>query len=470
MDNKRIQNYTDTLWNSSILEVLSEYIKVPNQSPLYDPEWETNGYTEQAVDIMTAWCKSHAPKGMQLEVMKSPGRTPLIYIEIPGQGDETVLLYGHMDKQPEMVGWHLELGPRKPVIQNDKLYGRGGADDGYAVFASLAAILALQEQNLPHARCVILIEASEESGSIDLPYYLEKLGDRIGNPRLVMCLDSGCGNYDQLWMTTSLRGNMVGTLRASVLKEGVHSGAASGIAADSFRVIRELLSRVEDEKTGKILLDALYSDIPADRMEEVKICAEVLGDQIYGEFPFQDGALPVTKDKIELLLNRTWRPALSITGAGGLPAIQNAGNVSRPETALKLSMRLPPVCDAGRAVQVMKAALEANPPYGAKVTYEPDPGAATGWNAPPTAPWLLEAVNQASDAFFGKQTACIGEGGSIPFIGMMGRRFPEAQFVITGVLGPASNAHGPNEFLHIPMAKRLTACMASILHAQFNMG
>lgn len=472
MDNKTTQQYVNNLWDNSIIPVLCDYIKIPNKSPLYDANWEENGYMDEAVTLITNWCQSHAPKGMQLEVLRVPGKTPLIYIDIPAFNTEkegnTVLFYGHLDKQPEMTGWNPDLGPWIPVIKNDKLYGRGGADDGYAAFSSLTAILALQEQNIPHARCVIIIEASEESGSIDLPFYLEKLGDRIGKPSLVIGLDSGAGNYEQMWMTTSLRGNMTGELSVSLLKEGVHSGAASGIAADSFRVIKQLLSRIEDENTGEILLKELHVAIPPERVEEAKKCAQTLKEQVYSELPFQLGTRPIASDLTELLLNRTWRPALSIVGSSGLPSIENSGNVSRPMTSLKLSMRIPPECDPLVAEKAMKEVLEKDPPYNAKVSYSPDRSAATGWNAPVTAPWLENICQEASEAFYGKPAMCAGEGGTIPFMSMIGKQFPESQFVITGVLGPASNAHGPNEFLHIPMVKKLTACIAMILAKQFD--
>jgi acetylornithine deacetylase/succinyl-diaminopimelate desuccinylase-like protein len=467
VNNQVIKSFVESMWDNSIISTLSHYISIPNKSPAYDPHWEKQGYMDEAVAIMAAWCQANAPVGMHLEVLRVPGRTPLIYIEVPGQSDETILFYGHCDKQPEMTGWHPELGPWKPVIQGDKLYGRGGADDGYAIFSSVTAILALQAQNIPHARCVILIEASEESGSVDLPFYLEMLNDRIGKPSLLICLDSGAGNYEQMWMTTSLRGNFVGELQVSLLKEGVHSGVGSGVVADSFRVARELLSRIEDEKTGEILLKELHVDIPPARIKEARQCAEALGEQIYAELPFQEGVRPVLEDTTELLLNRTWRPALSITGAGGLPPLENAGNVSRPTTSLKLSMRLAPTCDFTVAQDAIKKALETNPPYHAKVQFHSDRTMGKGWNAPATAPWLEAACQEASQAFYGKPSVCHGEGGTIPFINMVGEKFPESQFVITGVLGPASNAHGPNEFLHIPMAKKLTACMAMIVARQY---
>lgn len=466
MNIKAIKEFVDTTWDDTIVPSLVDYIKIPNKSPDFDKDWQQHGYMEQAVTLIANWCQQHAATGMQLEVLRLEGRTPLIYIDIPGEKEETVLLYGHLDKQPEMHGWDDDLGPWKPVIKGDKLYGRGGADDGYAAFASLTAINALQQQGIAHARCVIIIEACEESGSYDLPHYIDVLQDRIGEPSLVICLDSGCGNYDQLWMTTSLRGNVVGELSVEVIREGVHSGNASGIVADSFRVTRQLLSRIEDEASGEVTLPELHCEIPEKRREQAADCANVLGNEVFSEFPFHSGVQPVTNDLSELILNRTWRPALSITGADGLPSNENAGNVSRPKTSLKLSMRIPPTCDAQVAHHAIKAALEANPPYNAKVSYKGDDGA-VGWNAPALSDWLLTAADAASQAFFGKDAVYMGEGGTIPFMGMLGEKFPKAQFLITGVLGPQSNAHGPNEFLHIPMGKKLTACVAHIIAAHY---
>jgi acetylornithine deacetylase/succinyl-diaminopimelate desuccinylase-like protein len=462
MDHAAVQKFVDEVWMDSIVPELVEYIKIPAKSPHFDPDWEKNGYIETAVQQIFSWCQGQPVKGMQSEIVRLPGRTPLIFLDIPGEGDDTILMYGHLDKQPEMTGWADGLGPWIPVIKDGKLYGRGGADDGYAAFASLTAVMALQRENLPHARCVVIIEACEESGSFDLPFYIDHLRDRIGTPSLVVCLDSGAGNYDQLWLTVSLRGMAAGTLRADVLAEGVHSGYASGVVPSSFRVLRQLLSRLEDEKTGKILPAYLHADIPGQRMQQNQLMAEALGDGVFQAYPFCEGVQPQAKNNLERLLNRTWRPALSVTGAEGMPALASAGNVLRPYTSLKLSMRLPPTVDGEEATQNMKATLEADPPENAKVSFVPD-HAASGWNAPDIAPWLHTSLEKASQAAYGQGVMYMGEGGTIPFMAMLGEFFPEAQFMITGVLGPNSNAHGPNEFIHIPFARKLTACVAQVV-------
>ncbi len=462
MDIEKLKTYCDSNWDSSAIPELIDYIRIPNKSPMFSPNWQTDGYMDKAVAQFENWCCSQDIIGMSVEVIRLENRTPLIFIEIPGDSDDTVLLYGHLDKQPEMVGWNDGLGPWEPVLRGDKLYGRGGADDGYATFATLIAISALQEQKILHARCVIIIEACEESGSYDLPFYIDKLSERIGNPELVICLDSGCGNYDQLWNTTSLRGLIGGELNIEVLTEGVHSGDASGIVPSSFRILRQLLNRIDDADNGKIFADVFHADIPESRIKQANIAADVLGDNCFNKFPFSEETQPVTDDPVEMILNMTWRPSLSITGAGGLPSIADAGNVLRAKTAVKISLRLPPTIDASIASQALKNILESDPPYGAKISFNPD-WSATGWHAPDMETWLEDAIDQSSKHFFGQPSVHMGEGGSIPFMGMLGEKFPNAQFLITGVLGPHSNAHGPNEFLHIPTAKKLTCCVAEVI-------
>ncbi len=462
LDITRARSWIDQVWADSIVPTLVEYVRIPNKSPAFDPDWAEHGYMDDAVNLAAAWAREHLPRGASLEVVRLPGRTPLVFLDVPGEGEGTVVLYGHLDKQPEMAGWAEDLGPWKPVLRDEKLYGRGGADDGYALFASLTAINALQRLEVPHARCVVLIECCEESGSFDLPPYIDHLAERIGRPDLVVCLDSGCGNYDQLWCTTSLRGMVGGELQIQVLEEGVHSGNASGIVASSFRVLRQLLDRVEDPQTGRILLDAFHDAIPPDRRVQAAAAAEILGAQVQSEFPWHGGMRPTTDDRTEMVLNRTWRPTLSITGVDGVPAVRDAGNVLRPHTNTKLSFRLPPTADPDGALAAVKAALEQDPPYGATVVFSGGE-AAPGWNAPTFAPWVEQTLDAASRAWFGPPAAYMGEGGTIPFMGMLGEKFPAAQFVITGVLGPKSNAHGPNEFLHLPSARRLTGSVAQIL-------
>lgn len=467
MDIARLKGFVDQIWGDEIVPTLVDYIKIPNKSPHFDPDWARHGYMDDAVALFERWArvKIASVPGAILEVVRLPERTPVIVIEIPGKGGESVLLYGHLDKQPEMVGWSDGLGPWKPALKGDKLYGRGGADDGYAMFGALSAILALRDQGGDHARCVILIEACEESSSYDLPFYVDHLSERIGSPSLVICLDSGCGNYDQLWMTTSLRGLANGSLSVRVLNEGVHSGDASGVVPSSFRILRQLLSRLEDEKTGAILPGELHVQIPPDRRTQAAAAAASLGKTVYAKFPFAAGTRPMADDLAELILNRTWRPQLAIVGIEGLPSLQNAGNVLLPYTTAKISLRLPPTLDGEKATALIARLFEDDPPAGAEVQFEAD-SAARGWNAPSLSPWLERSLARAGQAAFGTPPAYMGEGGTIPFMAMLGARFPNAQFVVTGVLGPQSNAHGPNEFLHVPTARRISMVIAQVLADQ----
>jgi acetylornithine deacetylase/succinyl-diaminopimelate desuccinylase-like protein len=474
MDIDRTTAFMARIWDEEIIPALTDYIRIPNKSPAFDGDWEKHGHMEKVVTMFADWARGKLKQlpGSSLDVVRLPGRTPLIFIEVPGAtgnpersggpSGATILMYGHLDKQPEMLGWDGDKGPWHPLLKDGKLYGRGGADDGYAMFASLAALLALQEQGVAHARAVIVIEACEESGSPDLPFYIEHLAPRIGTPDLVVCLDSGCGNYEQLWLTTSLRGNLLGNLTVRVLTEGVHSGAASGIVPSSFRVLRELLSRIEDETTGRMKLPELFVQIPQDRRSQAEATAQILGDGVWSGMPFAGRTRPMAQGNADLILEKTWRPQLAVTGMDGYPLPANAGNVLLPYSTLKLSLRLPPTLEAEKARDAMKSALEKDPPYDAEVTFDV-PRGDDGWNAPALAPWLEASLNKASLAAFGKPVAFHGEGGSIPFMAMLGRAFPETQFVVTGVLGPHSNAHGPNEFLHIAFAKGLSACIAQIL-------
>jgi len=464
MDNSKARDFVNRRWDESILPQLVEYVRIPNKSPMFDPDWEAHGHMEAAVQLMRHWAEQEARSlpGARVEVLRLPGRTPVLMVDVPGDVDDCVLMYGHLDKQPEFSGWSDGLEPWTPVLRDGKLYGRGGADDGYALFASLTAIRALREQGVPHARCVVLIEASEESGSPDLSHHIDALGDRLGRPTLVVCLDAECGNYEQLWCTTSLRGNLIGSLRVDVLAEGVHSGTASGVVPSSFRILRELLARVEDATSGAILIEELNTSIPADRLAQAKAAAAVLGESVYAKFPLMPGMRPVSNDPFELLLNNNWRPTLSVTGADGLPAFGSAGNVLRPQTTLKLSFRLPPTLPPAGAATAIQRTLERDPPYGARVSFKVE-SAMGGWNAPTFAPWLEQSMRDASQAFFGRDAMYMGTGGSIPFMGMLGERFPGTQFLVTGVLGPQSNAHGPNEFLHIECARRVTGCVSRVL-------
>ncbi|MCF2515762.1 M20/M25/M40 family metallo-hydrolase [Sphingomonas sp. G124] len=465
MDFDRLQAFIEQIWVTEVMPSLLSYIEIPCESPAFDCDWEGTGHIDRAVELMAGWARRSlcGTPGAVVDVLRIPRRTPVIFIDVPGDGRSPVLIYGHLDKQPPMDGWVNGRGAWTPVIEGDRLYGRGGADDGYSLFGAIAGLLALREQGLAHPPCRILIEACEESGSFDLPFYFEALAERIGEPGLIIALDASCGNYDQLWVTTSLRGQVAGTLTIRVLSEGMHSGEASGLVPSPFRIARGLLSRVEDPDSGEVVVPDFQVQIPADRRTQAKQSGDILGTAIFSQLPLHDGLQPVNSDPVELSLNRSWRPQLAITGMDGLPEVSQAAAVMHPDISLKLSLRLPPTLDPRSAAATLKALLEENPPYNAKVQFRVD-FVSPGWHAPALADWLQTALDEASERAFGRPSALMGGGGGIPFLSMLGERFPAAQFVATGVLGPQSNAHGPNEFLHLPTAERIVAAVACLLH------
>ncbi len=476
-ESSAIAAFAEQVWDEQIVPALTDDIAIPAKSPMFDADWAQHGHIERVVRNAASWVEGRRIAGLKLEVIRLEGRTPVIFFEVPATkagSTDTICLYGHLDKQPEFNGWRNDLGPWTPKYENGLLYGRGGADDGYAIYASITAIEALDRQGIPRPRCVGLIETCEESGSFDLPAYIDVLKPRLGNVALVVCLDSGAGNYDQLWLTTSLRGNVTGTLKVEILTEGVHSGDSSGLVPSSFRILRQVLDRLEDSKTGELLPGSFHCEIPADRLEQARATAAILGDEVWKRFPWACGAdggptLPTTTDPTQALLNRTWKPTLSVTGADGFPELRNAGNVLRPYTAFKLSLRLPPLVDGNRAAAELKTLLEDNAPYNARVTFHADGrvGAqgASGWNAPSLASWMEDALHAASRTHFGAPCGFIGQGGTIPLMGMLQQGFPQAQMMVCGALGPKSNAHGPNEFLHVPYGKKLTAAVAQVMAA-----
>ncbi|MBQ0933135.1 M20 family metallopeptidase [Ideonella alba] len=477
LDSAQLGEFVDVAWRERIVPQLVDYIAVPAKSPMFDADWSAHGLIDRVMRDAAAWVEGRKVPGLRLEVLRLEGRTPVIFFELDATkagSTQTVLMYGHLDKQPEFSGWRSDLGPWTPKIEDGKLFGRGGADDGYAIYASISAIEALKAQGVPHPRIVGLIETCEESGSYDLPAYLDVLKGRLGDVSLVVCLDSGAGNYDQLWLTSSLRGNITGTLKVEILTEGIHSGDASGLVPSTFRIMRMVLDRLEEAKSGQLLPGVFHCEIPAERIEQARATAAILGDEVWKRYPWACGAdggftLPTTTDPVEALLNRTWRPTLSITGVDGMPALANAGNVLRPYTAFKLSLRLPPLVPGHEAAVALKALLEDNAPYNAKVTFEPDGRmdnwGATGWNAPSLAPWLEQSMDRASRRHFGAPLGFIGQGGTIPLMNLLQQGFPAAQMMVCGVLGPKSNAHGPNEFLHIGYGTRLTAAVAEVIAA-----
>ena len=459
-----LTTFIEKTWEDSVLPALKEYVSIPAVSPGFDKNWTAAGFLMDALVLAENWCRHMALERTKIQIISKGQRTPVLLIEIDSTTPEhtdTTFLYGHLDKQPPARGWDSNKGPWQPVIENNRLYGRGSADDGYAVFTAITAIKALQVNHIPHGRCVILIETCEESGSVDLEFYLEHLEQQIGIPDLIVCLDSGCGDYDHMWVTTSLRGAVVGELEIKILTQGIHSGR-SGMVASSFRILRQVLDRIEDATTGELLVKELYGPIPEQRLEQIKKTAQILGTTLAASIPLVAGARPMSDNPVDLIINSTWKPMLSCTGAQGFPPLDNAGNVIRAYSKLLLSIRTPPTVDAGVAAERLKTILEKNPPYGARVTFTRLKHA-RGWDMPEMGAALEKKVITAARACFDAAPCYAGEGGSIPFMTLLADKFPHAKFLITGVLGPGSNAHGPNEFLHIPYVKKLTCAISCIL-------
>eukprot|EP01065_Artemidia_motanka_P051241 TRINITY_DN8975_c0_g1_i1.p1 TRINITY_DN8975_c0_g1~~TRINITY_DN8975_c0_g1_i1.p1 ORF type:complete len:528 (+),score=225.93 TRINITY_DN8975_c0_g1_i1:91-1584(+) len=460
-----MQKWIDEEWDRTCVPVLQEYITIPNQSPAYDPEERKNGLTEKAFKLLIDWAKAQELEGMTMQFHEAPGKTPLLTMVVEPRGEAqtkgTMLMYGHMDKQPPMTGWDEDLGPYKPVMRDGKLYGRGGADDGYAICACVTAVKATQRAGLPHGRIVILIEASEESGSHDLPFWIEKCRDLLGNIDLIVCTDSGAIEFDTVYMTQTLRGIVGGTLNVSLLKCGVHSGIQGGIVPDAFRVSRMLLERIEDTATGEIKLEALHSKEAPSKRRGFDYIDKLPGAPVSAPIPTQPG-VQVAGSESDMAFRNSWLPCLTVTGCD-LPKCEAGGNVLHPKSSLKLSIRIPPGLSPEAAVEAVRHELERDPPFGAKVDFKPDHVGA-GWAAPPLADWLRTTVEQGAQEAFGLESRVMGVGGSIPFMGMLGAMYPDAQFFVTGVLGPETNAHGPNEFLHVPYTKKFVGALTRVVN------
>ena len=446
------------------LDTLTTYAAVPCLSPMYDAHWVENGHIEHAINLLADWARARTIKDVDVTIYRLEGRTPILVVTVPATtpSDGTAVLYGHLDKQPPLGDWSEGLAPFTPVRRGNRVYARGIADDGYATFSALLAIEAMEANEIPHSRCVVLIEASEESGSPDLEAYLDHLKDHLGQVELMICLDSGALTYDRLWVTTSLRGILNVELTIKVLAQGQHSGSASGVVPSSFRILRQLLDRLEDASTGEILVAELNAKIPSEAVEAAAAVAEEFGDIIARELPTLEGVELMGVSPEERVLRRTWYPTLSIVGIGGMPEPEIAGNVLRPWTTALLSFRLPPGIDAEEARSAVIDALTSDVPSSAHVTLA-NWNIGSGWVAPPLASWLRASLDQASADAFDHAPGFSGEGGSIPFLASLGKRYPDVQFVATGVLGPQSNAHGIDEMLDLPMAVGVTNSVITVL-------
>ena len=468
-DPHRILDETVARWRPEILPLLTEFARIPDLSPAFESDWASLGHLDAAASLLAAWAAERPLPGATVEVVRIPGLTPTVLVDVPASHAEiegTVLLYGHYDKQPPFDGWSQGRAPFSPCLEGDRLYARGVADDGYAMPSALLALEALAAAGGRHGRCVVLIEGSEESGSPHLPEVLAHLADRIGTPELVVALDSGSPTYDRLWVTTSLRGAVVGTLTVTVLDHGVHSGSAGGVVPSSFRLARQLLDRLEDSTTGDLMLGALRIDPPRWAVGEAETLAAALADEgLDGtSFPVVPGLLLEGAGPVDRAVRNAWHGSVAVVGAAGFPPPETAGAVLRPSTSLKLVVRLPPTCDADRAAEAIGRVFADDPPSHAEVDWSTGQ-VAGGWSAPPFPPWLGAALDDASNACFGAPSGRFGEGGTIPFMGWLAERFPGAHILAVGVLGPGSNAHGPDESLHLPTAERVTAALGTVINA-----
>ena len=469
LDLEKLQGMITRTWVGDVIPSLSGLVAIPALSPSFDPSWAATGYLAAAVDHVAAWAKARDLE-VSCEVAELDGRSPLLLVDVPAtagaRADQgTVLIYGHLDKQPALGDWSAGLGPWQPVLRDGRLYGRGAADDGYAGYAAITALEAVRAADGEHARTVILLETGEESGSPDLPAYLERLSGHLGDVGLVICLDSGGGtDRDRLWLTSSLRGMVTATVTVRVLEAGVHSGIASGIAPDSFRIMRQLLDRLEDPMTGGIKLAEMNVPIPAARRADAIALAATEPDAVGRDIPFTRGVSAATPDPVELILNNTWRPSLTVTGADGLPESKLAPGVLRPATALRLSFRTPPTTDTAGAQAALVKAVTTDVPYGARVEVR-NFVSLDGWSAPLPSQWLADALDALTGPVFSQPYRQLGIGGGIPFMQMLGQRYPDANFVVTGALSADSNMHVPDESLNIRYAEQVTAAVAYVLDA-----
>lgn len=457
-----MKDFIDTYWEKEALPTLIAFGAIPNVSPEFDPAWEANGHMQKAVDMLAAWAQTRPIQNMKVEVVSLPNLTPTIFIEIEGEKEGTLLMYGHYDKQPGMEGtWREGLGPWKPVREGNLLYGRGLADDGYAVFAALGAVEAVQ-QGGKHPRIIILIEGSEETGSPHLPAYLEHLKERIGTPDVVITLDADTRTPDALWFTESLRGLVNGVLTIETLATSLHSGMGTGMVPSATRILRLLIERIEDSRTGRIIHTPLNPPITEDMKTRCKDIADALGSDYVKAFKIPENLRMSGATIEETVQMNLWESGLEIVGLDGLPSVKDAGNVLTPRIAVKLSLRLAPSLDPHEAEKELRRVLETNPPYGATVTFTPD-AAAGGWLSKPMSERTRKAATVAAEAVYGKPPKGSGVGASIPFIKMMTNAYPIADNLVIGVLEPTSHEHGPNENLNIRVTKNITEWVARFL-------
>ncbi|CAI2368334.1 unnamed protein product [Moneuplotes crassus] len=461
MDTEKSKKFIEDNFQSMFLDPISEFIKVPNLTPSFDPEFQTNGLIEQAIDNVKGYAESMDIPGLKFHVHNEEGRAPMALIEIPGNGKKNIMVYGHLDKQPHMEGWTEGTGPTTPTIIGDKLYGRGSTDDGYVSFATLTAVKNILDQGQEIPRIVLVLEAEEESGSKDLVYLLEKCKDIIKTPDVCLCCDSGALDYKTLWLTSSLRGSMGMNVKVSIAKDAFHSGICGGAMPETFRIANNLLDRLEDPITKR--MEKFEVEIEDRFKEEAKNIVGLVGTDLYKDFKLLEGCRPIHHDNLEeMYLNINWRPALAVCGADGLPTLSKAGNVVRASTSLRLKIRLPPSLDAKEMCDEVVKTLSEDVPFGAKIEFD-DVSSGSGWVMKDLKEETSKAIHESSEEFYEKKAGLYGIGGSIPFLKTLEGIYPETEILAMGVGGNDCNIHAPDETLDIPYMKKFIPTLSHIL-------
>ncbi len=457
-----MKTYIHDAWKGDTLEALSRFISIPAKSKDFDDQWQEHGFLHRSLEEGKSWAQKHFPSGT-FEIIQLPGIPPVLFFDIPATGGHTgkpVLFYGHFDKQPETSGWDEGLGPWTPVVKNGRLYGRGAVDDGYCFYSTLTAVKALEVSGKSHPRICGLFETDEESGSTDLAQYINMLKDRVGSPAFICILDLFATDFSRVWITQSLRGIVGLIVKVSVLSAPSHSGVASGIVPSSFRIMRALLDRLEDSRTGEVLIKSMHSPIPGYILDMAKdISAEY--DPRTG-FKYHAGTQSAQPDAYTALIAGTWKPTLSVLGADGLPPTATASGLVRSSTSLKLSFRIPPGVNARAALDDTIRALTTDVPYNATVEIS-QASASEGFCAPEWPQWLRQSSEKITRNLFGTSVGSVLCGASIGTLPAFQAAFPGAPFINTGALGPDSGAHAANEWLDLAYVEKLTEWVAEVV-------
>lgn len=460
---EKLKQFVESEFTNNALPSFKTFLTIENCTPAYDPDWDKNGLLKSAASHLKAYAlKSSGVQGLNAILSSDEGKTPFLLVTVDStSGDgKSILLYGHFDKQPPNSGWSQGLGPYLPVEKDGYLYGRGSADDGYAFYAMLTIIKALQNFNIPHPKFVIILEGSEESGSIDLPIYIEEYQQFIGQPDLILALDSGIIDYNRIWLTSSLRGVVSCDLTVKTLTKGVHSGKGSGIAPESFMIIRKLLSKLEDYNDQSRMKD-FEVEIPDSEKTKISKAVEVMGDDWCSKIPILPGMKLLGDTPTDRLINWTWKPALTVAGARGIPNVKDAGNVLRPYTTLYLSIRTPPTFDGILNGKKILEDITNQTPFNSTVLIE-NYEAFNGSLIKEPSDNLKSQIDNLAKNYISGGMAQIPVGISIPFTTIFSQYFPKSQILVTGCAGVDSNAHGPNERLNLSYTKNFICSFVHI--------